>query len=301
MPTETAMRIAITGATGMVGTALTAWMTARGHTVVPVSRQPIQGGIVWRPQEAVLDPAPFEGLDAVVHLAGENIAGGRWTASRKRQLRESRTGPTRLLATTLASLEAPPPVLVSASAMGIYGDRGEELISETSPLGTDFLARLARDWEAAADPARASGIRVVHPRFGIILSATGGALAKMLPTARLGMGGPLGPGTQWMSWVAIEDAAAAIHHLLLDTSISGAVNVATAAPVRNAEFAATLGQVLQRPAVVPVPAFALRLLFGEMADATLLASTRLRPEVLTHSGFSFACPQLHAALQAILG
>ncbi len=295
------MRIAITGATGMVGSALTPFLTALGHTVVPVSRRATPGGIQWDPASGRLDAAAFEGLDAVIHLAGENIAGARWTDDRRRVLRESRVGPTRLLAETLARLAAKPRVLLSTSAIGIYGDGGNATLTEDSPAADDFLGRLGRDWEAAAEPARAAGIRVVHPRFGIILSPEGGALAKMLPTARLGAGGPLGGGEQWMSWIAIDDVLGALLHLLAHGTIHGAVNVVAPAPVRNAEFAGTLGTVLHRPAILPVPAFALRLLFGEMADATLLASSRVAPTVLEAHGYRFRFPTLEGALSHVLG
>jgi len=294
------MRIAITGATGMVGNALTPMLMAEGHTVVPVSRRPIAGGIQWDPT-GPLDPAKWEGLDAVIHLAGENIADGRWTDERKRLLRESRVGPTRRLAELLATLTTPPKVLISASAVGIYGDTGEQVATETTPPATDFLGELGAAWEAAAAPARNAGIRVVHPRFGIILSSDGGALAKMLPTARLGAGGPLGGGSQWMSWIALDDVLGGLRHLLADASLQGPVNLVAPTAARNKEFAETLGAVLQRPAVLPVPAFALRILFGEMADATLLANSRVAPTVLEAAGYRFRFPELAGALEHLLG
>jgi uncharacterized protein (TIGR01777 family) len=294
------MRIAITGATGMVGRALTPMLTAEGHTVVPVSRRPIAGGIQWDPT-GPLDAAKWEGLDAVIHLAGENIADGRWTDDRKRLLRESRVGPTRRLAEALASLARPPRILLSASATGIYGDTGERVATEATPPASDFLGELGAAWEAAAAPARDAGIRVVHPRFGIILSTDGGALAKMLPTARLGAGGPLGGGSQWMSWIALDDVLGGLRHLLADATLQGPVNLVAPGAVRNTEFAATLGAVLQRPAILPVPAFALRLLFGEMADATLLASSRVAPTALEGAGYHFRFPALEGALRHLLG
>ena len=294
------MRIAITGATGMVGSALAPMLTAQGHTVVPVSRRPIEGGIQWDPS-AALDIAAWEGLDAVIHLAGANIADGRWTDDRKQLLRDSRVGPTRRLAETLAALPVPPRVLISASAVGIYGDTGEDVATEATPAATDFLGALGVAWEAAAAPARDAGIRVVHPRFGIILSPEGGALAKMLPTARLGVSGPLGGGSQWMSWIALDDVLGGLRHLLADESLHGPVNVVAPTAVRNAEFAKTLGAVLERPAVLPVPAFALRLLFGEMADATLLGSSRVAPTVLEAAGYRFRFPELEGALRHLLG
>jgi uncharacterized protein (TIGR01777 family) len=295
------MRIAITGASGMVGTALTPFLTALGHTVIPVSRRALPGGIQWDPEAGVIHAADFAGLDAVIHLAGENIAAARWTAERKAALRQSRIGPTALLANTLAGLARPPRTLISVSAIGIYGNRGDDVLTEESRLADDFLGALGKDWETAAAPAEAAGIRVVHPRFGIILTPVGGALAKMLPTARLGLGGPLGGGRQWMSWIALDDVLGALYHLLAHTEIAGAVNTVAPGAVRNADFARTLGRVLSRPACLPVPAPILTLLFGEMAEATLLASTQVRPDVLRGSGYDFRYPTLEPALRHLLG
>ncbi|HPF62693.1 MAG: TIGR01777 family oxidoreductase [Gemmatimonadetes bacterium] len=295
------MRIAITGATGLVGRALAPFLTTQGHTVVPVSRRALPGGIRWDPSSGDLDAAAWEGLDAVIHLAGENIAGERWSAERKRALRDSRTGPTALLARTLATLERPPRVLLSASAVGIYGDRGDALLDEDASPAGDFLGELARDWEAAAEPARAAGIRVVHPRFGLILTPAGGVLDRMLTPFRLGVGGRLGSGTQWMSWVAIDDVLGALHHALVTDGITGPMNVVAPDAVRNTEFTATLGAVLSRPTILPVPAIALRAVFGEMADALLLASQRAEPSVLTATGYSFRYPELDVALRHLLG
>lgn len=294
------MRIAITGASGLVGSALAPFLTALGHTVVPVSRRALPGGIQWDPSRP-LDPAPWEGLHAVIHLAGENIAGARWSAARRQALRDSRVGPTAALATMLGALAHAPQVLVSASAVGIYGDTGKALATEGSAAATDFLGSLGTAWEAAAAPAAAAGIRVVHPRFGIILSPTGGALAKMMRPAQLGLNGPLGNGRQWMSWISLDDVLGALYHLLAHETIRGAVNVVAPTPVRNAEFATTLGRVLHRPAVLPVPTFALRALFGDMADATLLASSRVAPTVLERTGYHFRHPTLEAALRHVLG
>lgn len=294
------VRIAITGATGMVGRALTPFLAALGHTVVPVSRLALPGGIRWEPGAEALDPAPWQGVEAVIHLAGENIAEGRWTAARKERLRDSRVVPTRRLAEMLAGMATPPRVMLSASAIGIYGDCGEATVTETSPAATGFLGELGVAWEAAADPAREAGIRVVHPRFGVILDPGGGALAKMLPPARMGLGGPLGGGDQWLSWIALDDALGALHHLLARDGMHGAVNVVAPHPVRNAAFAATLGAVLRRPAFIPVPAVALRMLLGEMADAALLASTRVIPELLLADGYQFRHPDLEGALRHLL-
>ena len=295
------MRIAITGASGMIGQALAPFLTAGGHTVVPISRRAVAGGIVWDPDHGTLDPRGLEGVDAVVHLAGENIAGGRWTTERKRLLRESRIKPTRLLADRLSRMAHPPRVLISASAVGIYGDRGDELLDEHARPATDFLGTLATDWEAAADPARAAGIRVVHPRFGVVLTPSGGALAKLLPPFRLGLGGPVGSGRQWLPWIALDDVLGVIDHLLGVESLSGAVNAVAPEQVTNAQFGASLGRALQRPAVIPLPAFALKLAFGEMGEATLLASQRVVPKVLAESGYQWRYPSLAGALAHLIG
>jgi uncharacterized protein (TIGR01777 family) len=295
------MRIAITGATGLVGRALAPFLTTQGHTVVPVSRRALPGGIQWQPASDRLDAAAWDGLDAVIHLAGENIADGRWSDDRKRALTTSRTGPTALLARTLAALDRPPSVLLSASAIGIYGDGGDEVLTEQSPPADDFLGSLGQAWEAAADPARDAGIRVVHPRFGLILTPAGGVLDRMLTPFRLGAGGTLGAGRQWMSWVAIDDVLGAIHHALATPTIAGAMNVVAPTPVRNSEFTRVLAAVLSRPAILPAPAIALRLVFGEMADALLLASQRVTPSVLQQTGYRFRQPALEPALRHLLG
>jgi len=295
------MRIAITGASGMIGQALTPFLTARGHTVVPVSRRAVAGGIAWDPSQGSLDPGAFEAIDAVVHLAGENIAGGRWTTERKQLLRDSRIKPTRLLADRLSRMAHPPKVLISASAVGIYGDRGAALLDEGAQLATDFLGTLATEWEAAADPARSAGIRVVHPRLGVVLTPFGGALAKLLPPFRLGLGGPVGSGKQWMPWIAIADVLGVINHLLAVESLSGPVNTVAPEQVTNAQFGHALGRALHRPAVIPLPAFAVKLAFGEMAEATLLASQRVAPRVLEESGYQWQFPTLDGALEHLIG
>ncbi len=297
----TPMRIAITGATGLIGSALTPYLTAQGHTLIPVSRHPIAGGIRWDPARGELDAPALEGLDAVIHLAGENLAGARWSPHRKRALLDSRTTPTSLLATRLAALRQPPRVLISASAVGYYGDAGDARLTEEAPAGSDFLGTLAAAWEDAAAPARTAGIRVVHPRFGVVLSPRGGALAKLLLPFRLGLGGPLGSGSQWLSWIGIDDLLGVLHHLLHSAAIEGPVNTATPFPVTNADFTRTLARVLRRPAILPVPAPALRLALGEMADATLLASQRVVPGVLTDSSYRWRHGDLEGALRHLLG
>jgi uncharacterized protein (TIGR01777 family) len=296
----TSLRIAITGATGMLGTALTPVLSTAGHQVIPMSRRNIPGGIIWDPLDGKLNPADLEGVDAVIHLAGENLAEGRWTADRKALLRQSRTASTRLLATAMASRARPPAVLICASAIGIYGNRGDEVLDETSAPGSGFLAELVRDWEASADPARDAGIRVVHARFGVILSRDGGALAKMVTPFKLGLGGPFGDGQQWLSWVAMADVLGMITAALTVTELSGPINVTAPEPLRNRDFVAALGQELGRPAVVPIPAFALRLALGEMADEALLASARVLPRRLEQAHFTFRFPELRAALHSAL-
>jgi uncharacterized protein (TIGR01777 family) len=300
IPVSSGQRIAITGATGLLGSALSAAFTAAGHTVVPVSRRPLPGGILWNPVTGHLDPEPFEGLDAVIHLAGANIAGKRWSAARKQLLVESRVGPTQLISRALATLDQPPGVLISASAIGIYGNRGDEELTERSKIGDEFLGSLGAAWEAAADPARSAGIRVVHPRFGLVLTAAGGVLGRMLTPFRLGIAGRLGDGRQWMSWIAIDDAIGACELALSNGGLEGPINVVAPTPVRNAEFTKTLARVLSRPAVIPVPGRALRTIFGEMADHLLLSSQRVAPAALVTAGHRFRHPTLEPALGRLL-
>jgi len=297
------LRIAVTGAGGLVGRTLVAFLSTGGHTVLPVVRRAARPGEIAWDGRSRLDRAALEGADAVVHLAGENIAAGRWTRARRRRIRESRLAGTALIARTLAELRRPPRVLVAAAAIGIYGDRGDAVVDDASLPGPPgrFLGDLCREWEAAAEPARRAGIRVCHPRFGAVLSPAGGALAKMLPVFRAGLGGPLGGGRQWMAWLSAEDAAGALHHALFTDALDGPFNATAPAPVTNAEFTATLGRVLHRPAVLPVPAAALRLAFGAMADETILASARVVPSRLLASGYAFRHPALEDALRFELG
>ncbi len=297
-------RIAITGASGLIGRALSPFLTTGGHTVYPVVRRaPREGEIGWDPAAGRLDAAALEGCDAVVHLAGENVGGGRWTAARRRRIRESRQRGTALLAGTIATLQRPPRVLVSAAAIGIYGTRGDEQLSESSALAPPghFLADVCREWEAATEPARRAGVRVALPRFGAVLSPAGGALRKMLPFFRAGLGGPVGGGRQWMSWISLDDAIGAVHHALFTDELAGPFNAVAPAPVTNAEFTETLGRVLARPALLPVPAAALRLMFGEMAQETILASARVLPDRLPASGYQFRHATLESALRFQLG
>lgn len=297
------MRIVVSGSTGLIGSALVRVLEKDGHEVVRLVRRRSDadsGTAWWDPAAGAIETSGLEGADAVVHLAGENIGTGRWSAERKRRIRDSRVDGTRLLSETLADLDEKPATLISASAIGYYGDRGKEVLTEESGPGSGFLAELGVAWEEAADPARAAGIRVVHPRIGIVLAADGGALAAMLPVFSLGLGGPLGPGTQYTSWIDLDDLVRAIQHTLEDTEIEGPVNAVAPAPVTNKAFTRALGRVLGRPTILFVPSAALRLAFGEMAEETLLASARVSPERLLKSGFSFRYPEVEGALRHAL-
>lgn len=292
--------IAITGASGFVGTALAAHLRASGHDV----RRFVRGedaaadAIRWNPSTGAIDASKAATLDAVIHLAGENVAGGRWTESRKRAIRDSRGPVTEKLCRALAGLQNPP-VLISASAVGFYGNRGNELLDERSAPGTGFLAEVAWAWERATAPLEARAARVCHLRLGMVLG-DGGALAKMRLPFRLGLGGPLGNGQQWTSWIALDDLCSAIAFLLADPTARGAYLCVAPEPVTNREFAKALAAALHRPAWLPAPAFALRALFGEMADAVLLGSQRAVPRRLLEAGFAFAEPEIGGALRSIL-
>jgi len=298
------MKIVVSGASGLVGSALEPSLAGDGHEVVRLVRReprPGENAVRWDPGHAGLDAARIEGAGAVIHLAGENIAGSRWSAAVKRRIRDSRVNGTRGIAGALSGMKHPPRVLVCASAVGFYGDRGAEPLTEESPAGSGFLAEVCRQWEEAAARAAAPGIRVVSLRFGMILSPAGGALGKMLTPFRLGLGGRLGTGDQYMSWLGIDDAVGAIRHALACDELSGPVNAVSPEPVTNRVFTRTLGRVLRRPTIFPVPAFAARLAFGEMADALLLASTRVLPERLIASGYDFRTADLEGALRRLLG
>lgn len=295
--------VAISGASGLIGSALAAFLATGGHRVLRLVRRApaAPDEVAWDPAAGTVDRTALEGVDAIVHLAGESLAAGRWTAARRRRILASRVDSTRLLATAAAALERPPRALVSASAVGFYGDTGERVADEDSPAGAGFLAEVCAAWEAAADPARIAGIRVVHPRFGVVLASAGGALAKLVPVFRVGAGGPVGTGRQWMSWASLDDALGALLFLIARETLAGPVNVVAPEPVRNREFARTLGRVLGRPALVPVPAAALRLAYGEMAQQTLLASSRVIPARLAAAGFRPLRPGLEEALRGELG
>jgi hypothetical protein len=290
--------VLITGASGLIGSALAPALEAGGARVLRLVRRPAAGAgaLLWDPGRGAIPGPALEGLDAVVHLAGENLAGGRWTRARRARLLESRVGPTRLLCETLAGLERPPRVLVSASAIGIYGDRGSEVLTEASPPGSGFLADLARDWERATAAAEARGIRVVHLRMAPVFAPRGGMLARLELPFLLGLGGPLGSGRQWMSWIALEDLTHAILHVIAHDELAGAVNAAAPGAVTNAEFTRALAHVLRRPAVLRVPAAVLRVALGGMADEALLSSARVEPRRLLEAGFRFRFPAVEPAL-----
>ena len=295
--------VAITGATGLIGRALRRSLEADGHQVRPVVRRPVGSGesaIRWDPDAGTIDAGALEGVDAVVHLAGAGIGDERWTAERKRVILESRTRGTALLATTLAGLDAKPSVLVSGSAVGYYGDRGDEALTETSAPGDDFLASICVAWEAAAVPVTDAGIRLATIRTGIVLTTDGGALPKMLPLFRFGLGGPYGSGHQWWSWITLTDEVAAIRHLI-DHDVHGPVNLTAPRPVRERELAKTLGRVMHRPSLLPVPPFGPKLVVGaELAQALLFTSAEVMPTVLESEGFRFAHPDIETALRAVL-
>ena len=298
-------KILISGASGLIGTSL---IRASGANQISLtrlvrkSRPESQQEICWSPQSspAMADAAQLEGFDAVIHLSGANIGAHRWTAAYKREIVESRVQSTHALAQLLAGLKNPPRAFLCASATGIYGKRGDEILMESSAPGSGFLAETCVQWEAAAQPAKDAGIRVVHLRFGAGLSLEGGALAKLLPIFRMGLGGKLGSGKQWMSWMSLPDMVSAIFHIIQEAQLSGPVNMVSPILVTNAEFTRTLANVLHRPAIFTVPAFALRIVVGEMADEAVLASTRVLPARLAETGFHFQHARLALALETLL-
>ncbi|MEX2307697.1 MAG: TIGR01777 family oxidoreductase [Pirellulales bacterium] len=302
------MIIAVTGSSGLVGTALVDALEAQGQHVRRIVRRPTKGQgqgqghdeIRWDPAGGTIEAAQLSGVDAVVHLAGEGIAAHRWSESVKNKIRDSRVKGTRLLCETLASLAVKPAVLVSASAIGYYGDRGDEPVDESSPPGRGFLAEVCQAWEAATHPARDADIRVVNLRIGVVLSSKGGALAQMLTPFRLGLGGVIGSGRQYISWIALDDLVRVVQFTLHAAALCGPVNAVAPAPATNREFTKTLGHVLRRPTVLPMPAAAARLAFGEMADAMLLGGARVEPRALSAAGFEFKFPQLEPALRHVL-
>lgn len=296
------MKILISGSSGLIGSALVAFLTSVGHEVIKLVRrtEEDENGLSWDPYSETVDKSKLEGFDAVVNLSGETIA-DKWTDEKKKKIHDSRVNLTKFLSITLTELENPPKTLICASAIGYYGDRSDELLTEDSSFGAGYLPEVVREWEAATVPASVNGIRVANMRFGLVLSPQGGALAKMLPPFKMGVGGIVGSGKQYWSWIALEDVVGAIHHALTTESLKGAVNVVAPIPVTNREFTKCLGKVLGRPTVFPMPAVAVRLAFGEMGDALLLASARVEPTKLKNTGYEFRFTALEDALRNMLG
>ncbi len=293
------MRVLVTGASGFIGTALIGALREAGHDAIALVRRPPRQGaaeIQWDPGGAI-DGTKFSGADAVVHLAGESVAAGRWNAQRKARILNSRVQGTQTIAASIARANPRPLVLVSASANGIYGDTGDRIVTEADPPGSTFLAGVGRQWEQSTQAARAAGIRTVMLRIGMVLSGKGGALPRMLLPFRMGVGGRLGDGRQWMSWITLDDLIALFLHALTTESLSGPVNAVAPTPVTNAEFTRVLGAVLHRPTLFPVPAFVVRAAFGEMGDELLLASNRAVPQAALQSGFEFRYPEIRGALE----
>ena len=296
------MKVLIAGASGLIGSALVTVLEADGAEVTRLVRStPKPGEIEWHPNQDEMDPAQLEGFDAVINLAGENVAGGRWTEEQKKKIHDSRVNGTHLLSEAMAKLSKKPRVFLCASATGFYGDRDDEVLDEHSDSGGGFLAGVCREWEMATEPAAAAGVRVVNLRFGVILSKNGGMLAKLLTPFKMGMGGKVGSGKQFISWVAIDDAVDVIKLALHDQTFRGPVNVVSPNPVSNEVFTKTLGHVLSRPTALAMPAFAARLAFGEMADEMLLASQVVVPKRLNDAGFEFKYPELEPALRKYVG
>ena len=292
------MRVLVTGSTGLIGRALVSFLRDNGHTVVRLARPTssvTEQVVRWDPESRKIDSRGLEGFDAVVHLAGENISARRWSSEQKARIRDSRVNGTALLCDALAGLNARPGVLLSASALGYYGDRGDQVLRETEGPGTDFLAVSTQEWEQATDDLAAAGVRVVHLRFGLVLSASGGILAKLLPVYRLGLGGRLATGRQYMSWISRFDLVRVVEHILSSAEIEGPVNASSPNPVTNAEFSRELGRALHRPALFQVPELALKIMQGQVTE-TILASVRMEPVKLKSSGFQFTHPDLRSAL-----
>ena len=290
------MKVAVTGASGLIGSALVSELENRGDQVLRIGRTARQeGDVVWDPMEGNLDPALIEAVDAVVNLAGETIE-GRWTAKKKKKILESRVKGTQLLSQTFQRLDTPPKIFVSSSASGFYGDRGEEILTESSTAGNGFLADVCKAWEAAADTS--SETRLAIARTGVVFDPSGGALQKLLIPIRLFFGGPLGGGKQWWPWITLADEVKALMHMI-DTDIEGPVNLVSPQPLRNKELTKQIAKAFKRPAFIPAPTFALRALLGEMADGLLLSSSRILPEALEKSGFQFSSPDLQSALESL--
>ena len=301
------MKIIVTGASGLIGSRLVPFLQGKGHNITRFVRDGARAeqkdgtlAIEWNPQRGELDATKLEEHDTIVHLAGEPVAEGRWTDEKKRRIRDSRVRGTSLLAAKLAECANPPHTFISASAVGFYGDRGDEILREESTSGTDFLAGVCREWEEVTEAAKEKGIRVVHARLGVVLSPDGGALAKLVTPFKMGVGGKIGSGEQYMSWIAIDDAVEALHHAVTNVQLAGATNVVAPNPVTNSEFTEILGRVLERPTLFTVPKFAARLAFGEMVDATVLTSQRALPARLLATNFVFKYPELEGAMRHLL-
>jgi len=295
------VKILVTGASGFIGTALIRHLAANGHEPLPLGRsRSTANAVVWNPETGEIEAEKLTGTDAVIHLAGENIAAGRWTAAKKQRLIDSRLKGTHLIAETISKMARPPSALVSASAVGYYGDRGNEILREESTPGRGFLADLCVQWEAATEPATRKGIRVVHPRLGIVLARHGGVLGKMLLPFKLGVGGKVGTGKQYMSWITLEDLCSILLYCAQASNLHGPVNAVTPNPVTNLEFTKALGNAVSRPTILPLPAFVARTALGEMADELLLYSARVEPRKLNNARFGFRHPELGAALKSIV-
>ena len=295
------MRVLITGSSGMIGAALAESLVANGHEVIRLRRQKLtDDSPMWDPENGVIDLADVRDINAVVHLAGENVAKGRWTSQKKGRILHSRVMGTKLLADYFSAADYKPDIFVSASAIGVYGNRGDELVDETSEPGSGFMADVCKQWEAATASASDAGIRVAHARIGVVLSTRGGALKTMLLPFKLGLGGVLGTGKQFMSWVSLDDVVGMIQFLIAHNSLQGPVNLVAPNAVSNREFTKTLGRALHRPTIFPLPAFVARMAFGEMADELLLASTRVLPKKLIDSGYQFLHPELEEAFEQML-
>lgn len=297
------MRVLITGSSGLIGSALIPLLEGQGHQVVRLVRRaviPGEDAAGWDPASGKLEMSALERTDAVVHLAGENIGTSRWTNRKKERIRDSRVRGTRLLSERLAQLAAPPRVLICASGINFYGSCGDAVLTEQSPAGSGFLSEVCQEWEAATEPARQEGIRVANLRTGMVLSSKGGALQAMLPAFKAGAAGRLGNGRQFVSWITLDDLTRAISHTIATESLSGPVNTVSPNPVRNVEMTKAIGKVLRRPTFFPVPAFALHMIFGEMADALLLCSLRVVPRRLQETGFTFQFPDFETSLRHLL-
>ena len=302
-PVVTPLRIMVTGSTGFIGRALCPFLTTQGHDIIRLVRRPVRGmhEAYWDPASGKIDLSGVGRIDAVVHLAGAGIADVRWTENRKREIRDSRVNGTRLLAAALAQMPCPPQVVVGGSAVGIYGDRGDSVTDETTANGKGFLAEVTAEWEAAWEPLRSAGVRQVYLRTGVVLSPAGGALGKLVPAFRMGLGGPVGDGRQWWSWISMDDLLGTIGHALVTETIRGALNAVTPEPVTSGEFARILAGVLHRPALLPAPAWALRLALGPMVDEVLLGSQRVQPGTLIKTGYKFRHATLESAVRHLLG